>query len=122
MRRPVCSQLVSRRKCACKKGVASRGKARAGDAKNPTNDGMRMIGIQQKTICGYYGSGQKNHTTSRMRIMRQKDSLGIASLDQWIHELRNHLHKEGARLLYLKPYMSLQQQQQPKGNSLSPAI
>ncbi len=43
MRRPVCSQLVSRRKCACKKGVASRGKAGAGDAKDPTKDGMLMI-------------------------------------------------------------------------------
>lgn len=53
MRRPVCSQLVSRRKCACKKGVASRGNAGAGDAKDPTKDGMRMLWIRQKTVRGY---------------------------------------------------------------------
>jgi hypothetical protein len=86
IRRPECSQLVSRWKCACKKGVASRGKAGAGDAKDPTKDGMWMVWIQQKTVCGYYGSGQKNDTTSGMRIMRRKNSLLIASLDQWTKE------------------------------------
>jgi hypothetical protein len=53
MRRPVCSHMVSRRKCACKKGVASRGNAGAGDAKDPTKDGMRMLWIRQKTVRGY---------------------------------------------------------------------
>jgi hypothetical protein len=90
---------------------------------------LAMQRIRQKTGCGWYESNRRQYADTmdpaRRTIQRAGcESWGgrtLCSSRHWINELRNHLHKEGARLLYLKPYMSLQQQQ-PKGNSLSPPI